>query len=50
MKKFKQLWYMGLTIVGIPVVIVFMAAFFVIANNLKNATQQHFEEIEKPLS
>lgn len=47
MKKFKQLWYMGLSIVGIPVVIVFMAAFFVIANNIKKATDQIIEP-EKP--
>jgi len=47
MKKFKQLWYMGLSIVGIPVVIVFMAAFFVIAGNLKKTTHQIIEP-EKP--
>ncbi len=47
MKKFKQLWYMGLSVVGIPVIIVIMAAFFVVASNLKKATTQ-ITEPEQP--
>jgi hypothetical protein len=47
MKKFKQLWYAGLSIVGIPIVLVIMAAFFVVANSLKSVNQP-IEEIEQP--
>jgi hypothetical protein len=47
MKKFKQLWYYGLSIVGIPLVLVIMAAFFVVANSLKNVNKS-IEEIEQP--
>jgi hypothetical protein len=47
MKKFKQLWYYGLSIVGIPLVLVIMAAFFVVANSLKNVNKP-IEEIEQP--
>lgn len=47
MKKFKQLWYAGLSIVGIPVVLVIMATFFVVANSLKKVNQP-FEEVEQP--
>jgi hypothetical protein len=46
MKKFKQLWYYGLSIVGIPVVIVIMAAFFVIASNLNKSVNKAVEEEE----
>jgi hypothetical protein len=35
MKKFKSLWYTGLAIVGIPVVIVVIATFFAILNQTK---------------
>jgi hypothetical protein len=48
MKKFKQLWYYGLSIVGIPLVLVIMAAFFVVASNLKKTTQPFEEEMEQP--
>jgi len=48
MKKFKQLWYYGLSIVGIPVVIVIMATFFVVASNLKKSVNKAIEEEEKP--
>ena len=47
MKKFKQLWYTGLSIVGIPLVLVIMAAFFVVANSLKSVNKP-IEEIEQP--
>jgi hypothetical protein len=47
MKKFKQLWYYGLSIVGIPLVLVIMATFFVVANSLKNVNKP-IEEIEQP--
>ena len=48
MKKFKQLWYYGLSIVGIPVVIVIMAAFFVIASNLNKSVNKAVEEEVQP--
>lgn len=48
MKKFKQLWYYGVSIVGIPVVIIIMATFFVIASNLKTSVNKAIEEEEKP--
>jgi hypothetical protein len=47
MKKFKQLWYTGLSIVGIPLVLVIMAAFFVVANSLKSVNQP-IEEVAQP--
>jgi hypothetical protein len=47
MKKFKQLWYYGVSIVGVPVVLVIMAAFFVVANSLKKVNQP-VEEVEQP--
>ena len=48
MKKFKQLWYYGLSIVGIPVVIVIMAAFFVLASNLNKSVNKAVEEEVQP--
>jgi len=48
MKKFKQLWYYGLSIVGIPVVLVIIAAFFVIASNLRNSVNEVVEEEVQP--
>ena len=48
MKKFKQLWYYGLSIVGIPVVVVIMAAFFAVASNLNKSVNKAIEEEEKP--
>jgi hypothetical protein len=48
MKKFKQLWYYGLSIVGIPVVIVIMAAFFVLASNLNKSVNKAVEEEIQP--
>lgn len=47
MTKLKQLWYTGLSIVGIPVILVIMATFFVVANSLKSVNQP-FEEVEQP--
>ena len=47
MKKFKQLWYTGLSIVGIPIILVIMATFFAVANSLKSVNQP-FEEVEQP--
>jgi len=35
MKKFKNLWYTGLAIVGIPVALVLMATFFAVTNRIK---------------
>jgi hypothetical protein len=46
MKKFKQLWYMGLSVVGIPVVLIIMATFFVIASNLNKSVNKAVEEEE----
>jgi hypothetical protein len=48
MKKFKQLWYTGLFIVGIPVILIIIATFFAIASNLKKTTQPFEEEMEQP--
>jgi len=48
MKKFKQLYYSGLAILGIPFMIIVMAIFFGIASNLKNVTKPIEEKIEKP--
>lgn len=38
MKKFKNLWYTGLAIVGIPVALVLMATFFAVTNRIKEVT------------
>ena len=38
MKKFKNLWYTGLAIVGIPVALVLMAAFFAVTSRIKEVT------------
>jgi hypothetical protein len=46
MKKFKQLWYYGVSIVGIPVVLIIMATFFVIASNLNKSVNKAVEEEE----
>jgi hypothetical protein len=48
MKKFKQLWYTGLSIVGIPIILVIIATFFVVANSLKSVNQPFEEEMEQP--
>ena len=48
MKKFKQLWYYGLSIVGIPIILIIIATFFVITSNLKKTTQSFEEEMEQP--
>ena len=48
MKKFKQLYYSGLAILGIPFMIIVMAIFFAIASNLKKTTQPFEEEMEQP--
>jgi hypothetical protein len=48
MKKFKQLWYYGLSIVGIPIILIIIATFFVITSNLKKTTQPFEEEMEQP--
>lgn len=38
MKKFKNLWYTGLAIVGIPVSLVLMATFFAVTSRIKDVT------------
>ena len=48
MKKFKQLWYYGLSIVGIPVVLIIMATFFVIVNNINKSVNKAVEEEVQP--
>jgi hypothetical protein len=48
MTKLKQLWYTGLSIVGIPIILVIIATFFVVASNLKKTTQPFEEEMEQP--
>ena len=49
MKKFKNLWYTGLAIVGIPVALVLMAAFFAVTSRIKEVTHPTEEvEQEKP--
>lgn len=46
MKKFKNLWYTGLAIVGIPVALVLMATFFVVASRIKEVTHP-IEKVEQ---
>jgi hypothetical protein len=49
MKKFKNLWYTGLAIVGIPVALVIMATFFAITSRIKTVTHPTEKtEQEKP--
>jgi hypothetical protein len=48
MKKFNQLWYYGLSLIGIPVILVIIATFFVIASNLNKPVNKAIEEEEKP--
>ena len=48
MKKFNQLWYYGLSIIGIPVILVIMAIFSVIVSNLNKPMDKVIEEEEKP--
>jgi hypothetical protein len=48
MKKFNQLWYYGLSIVGIPVILVITATFSVIVSNLNKPMDKVIEEEEKP--
>jgi hypothetical protein len=48
MKKFNQLWYYGLSIVGIPVILVITAIFSVIVSNLNKPMNKVIEEEEKP--
>jgi hypothetical protein len=48
MKKFNQLWYYGLSIVGIPVILVITATFSVIVSNLNKPMDKVIEEDEKP--
>ena len=49
MKKFKQLWYTGLALVGIPVALVIMATFFAITSRIKEVTfPTEKTEQEKP--
>ena len=48
MTKLKQLWYTGLSIVGIPIILVIIATFFVVANSLKSVNQPFEEEMEQP--
>jgi hypothetical protein len=48
MKKFNQLWYYGLSLIGIPVILVIIATFSVIASNLNKPINKAIEEEEKP--
>ena len=48
MKKFNQLWYYGLSIIGIPVILVITAIFSVIVSNLNKPMNKVIEEEEKP--
>jgi hypothetical protein len=48
MKKFKTLWYTGLSIVGIPVALVVMAAFFAVASNIRAKTHPVETKQEEP--
>jgi len=48
MKKFKQLWYTGIAIIGVPVAIIVMATFFAVASNIREKTPLIKEEIEQP--
>ena len=49
MKKFKNLWYTGLAIIGIPVALVLVAIFFATTSRIKevNNTTKEIEQ-EKP--
>ena len=46
MKKFKNLWYTGLAIVGIPVALILMATFFAVTSRIKEVTHP-IEEVEQ---
>ena len=46
MKKFKNLWYTGLAIVGIPVALVLVAIFFATTSRIKEVTHPT-EKIEQ---
>lgn len=49
MKKFKNLWYTGLAIIGIPVALVAMATFFAVTSRIKEVTNPTEKvEQEKP--
>lgn len=49
MKKFKNLWYTGLAIIGIPVALVLVAIFFATTSRIKevNNTTKEIEQ-EQP--
>lgn len=47
MKKFRNLWYTGLAIVGIPTVIILFASFLVLVKNIKTQTIQMEENKEQ---
>ena len=47
MKKFKQLLYTGIAIIGIPFMIIIMATFFAIAHNIRKPNMS-VDKKEKP--
>ena len=47
MKKFRNLWYTGLAIIGIPTVIILFASFLVLVKNIKTQTIQMEENKEQ---
>jgi cell division protein FtsX len=46
-KKFRNLWYTGLAIIGIPTVIILFASFLVLVKNIKTQTIQMEENKEQ---
>ena len=44
MKKFRNLWYTGLAIIGIPTVIILFASFLVLVKNIKKQQTIQMEE------
>ncbi len=47
MKKFRNLWYTGLAITGIPVIIIIFASFLVLVKNIKTHPVQMEEDKEQ---
>jgi hypothetical protein len=43
-KKFRNLWYTGLAIIGIPTVIILFASFLVLVKNIKKQQTIQMEE------
>jgi len=46
-KKFRNLWYTGLAITGIPVIIIIFASFLVLVKNIKTHPVQMEEDKEQ---